>query len=60
VEQRLVSTRFAYRNLCQAIVKSLETNTPAVPMETTLKLMQFLLAANQSEAGGGGFVALES
>lgn len=58
IEQKLVSTRFAYRNLCQAIVKSLETGQPAVPIETTLKLMQFLLAANQSELNGGQFVRL--
>jgi predicted dehydrogenase len=60
VEQRLVSTRFAYRNLCQAIVTSLETKTPPVPLETTMKLMRFLLAANQSEAASGGFLTLES
>lgn len=60
VEHRLVSTRFAYRNLCRSIVKSLETNTPPLPLETTLKLMQFLLAANQSENCGGGFLTLES
>jgi hypothetical protein len=56
VVQRLVSTRYAYRNLCGQIVKSLETNTPPVPLETTMKLMQFLVAGNQSEASGGGFV----
>ncbi len=59
VLQQIVSTRYAYRNLCEALVKSLETGEPGVPIETTLKLMQFLLAANQSETSGGGFVRLD-
>jgi predicted dehydrogenase len=59
VVHQLVSTRFAYRNLCQAIVQSLETRQPAVPIETTLKLMRFLLAANDNAQTGGQWRSLE-
>ena len=59
VLHELVSTRFAYRNLCQAIVTSFETNEPPVPLAATLKLMRFLLAANQSEQAGGEWISLD-
>ena len=58
VVHELVSTRFAYRNLCQAIVESFQTGQPAVPVETTLTLIRFLLAAGESEQTGGGFLSL--
>ena len=60
IVHQLVSTRFAYRNLCQAIVTSLETSEAPVPLETTLKLIRFLLAAGESEQSGGSWVSLPS
>jgi virulence factor len=59
VVHELVSTRFAYRNLCQAIARSFESNQPAVPLETTLQLIQFLLAAGDSERAGGEWISLD-
>ncbi len=57
---QLVSTRYAYRNLCRAIVDSFQTGQAPVPMETTLTLIRFLLAARESEQAGGRFVSLNS
>ncbi|MHC4876460.1 MAG: Gfo/Idh/MocA family protein [Planctomycetota bacterium] len=52
-----VSTRFAYRNLLQAIVKSFESGTPAVPLQSTLAVVRFIAAALESERHDGAFVA---
>ncbi len=60
VVHELVSTRFAYRNLCRTIVEAFETGRPAVPIETTLRLIRFLLAARESEQAGGRFIPLKS
>ncbi len=53
-----VSTRFAYRNLLQAIVRSVETGTPAVPLESSLAVVRFITAALKSEQLGGAPVTL--
>ncbi|MCA9068132.1 MAG: hypothetical protein KDA84_04380, partial [Planctomycetaceae bacterium] len=53
VVHRLVSTQFAYRNLCQAIVDSFQSGQPTVPLETTLQLIRFLLATLESEQSDG-------
>ncbi len=50
VIHRRVSTRYAYRNLCRAIVQSLETGQPPVPLETTLNLLEFLTVANAEDS----------
>jgi len=60
IVHELVSTRFAYRNLCRAIVESFQTKQPTVPMDATLKLIRFLLAAGESEQTGGGGISLEA
>lgn len=57
VVHQLVSTRFAYRNLCQAIVDSFQSGEPPVPLESTLKLIQFLLATIKSEQTDGQWIA---
>ena len=53
-----VSTRFAYRNLLEAIVKSVESGKPAVPLESSLAVVKFIAAALESETLGGVPVAL--
>lgn len=53
-----VSTRYAYRNLCRAIVASFEARRPAVDPELTVELTRFVLAALLSEQRNGQVVAL--
>jgi virulence factor len=53
-----VSTRFAYRNLLQAIVRSVETGTPAISLESSLAVVTFIAAALKSEQLGGVPVTL--
>lgn len=53
-------SRFAYRNLCRAIVESFESGKPAVPHETSLEIIRFILAALASEHHGGRTVRLEA
>ena len=53
-----VSTRFAYRNLLEVIVKSVESGKPAVPLESSLAVVKFIAAALESETLGGVPVAL--
>lgn len=48
-----VSTRFAYRNLCRAILQSLDSGEPAVPHESSLEVVRFVVAALASEEQGG-------
>lgn len=58
VLNRLVSTKFAYRNLCQAISDAFTRGRAPVPMTETLEVIQFLLAANESARRGGSPVEL--
>ena len=51
-----VSTRFAYRNLCRAILKSFESATPAVSHESNLEVVRFILAAQASEEQNGATI----
>lgn len=60
VIERQLSTRFAYRNLCQAIVRSFETGIPAVPSDATLQVVRFVLAALESERRAGESIRLDS
>lgn len=60
VIERQVSTRFAYRNLCQQIVQSFETGTAAVSPEVTLEVVRFVLASLQSEQHDGATIRLDS
>ncbi len=53
VIRRLVSTRFAYRNLCRAIVESFTTGSPAVPPVASLEIVRLLLASLESEQHRG-------
>lgn len=55
---RLVSSRYAYRNLCRAIVESIETGQPAVPNGVTLEIVRFILASLESERRGSAPVSL--
>ncbi len=60
VIERRASTRFAYRNLCQHIVNSFETGTPAVPPKLTLEVVRFVIASMESEQQSGAWVRLDS
>jgi hypothetical protein len=53
-----VSSRYAYRNLCCAIVESFQTGRPAVPHADTLEIVQFILASQESERRAGTPVSL--
>ena len=53
-----VSTRFAYPNLCRAIVNSFETATPAVSHASNLEVVRFILAAKASEDQNGAIVKM--
>ncbi len=55
-----VSTRYAYRNLCRSIVKTFETQRPAVSNQVTVELVKFILASLESERGNGTSVPLDS
>jgi predicted dehydrogenase len=55
-----ISTRFAYRNLCRAIVDSLRDGNPAVDHATTLEITRFILAAHRSADANGAAVRLDS
>lgn len=57
VAAETVSTRFAYRNLLRAIVRSVESGSPAVPLESSLAVVRFIAAALESERLGGVPVA---
>lgn len=48
-----VSTRYAYRNLCRAILQSLDSGEPAVSHTSNLEVIQFVGAALASEKQGG-------
>lgn len=54
-----VSTRFAYRNLCREIVRTFESGNPSVPHESSLNVVQFVLASLESEQSGGRPVSLQ-
>lgn len=60
VIERQVSTRFAYRNLCQQIVTSFQTGVAAVAPEITLEVIRFVLASLQSEQSNGATIRLDS
>lgn len=55
-----VSTRFAYRNLLRAIVRSVQSNSPAVTLESGTAVVKFVSAALESEQRGGVPVAMDS
>ena len=55
---KMVSTRFAYRNLCRAIIESFETKVPAVSHVSNLEVVRFVLAALRSEQENGTTVAI--
>jgi predicted dehydrogenase len=48
-----ISTRFAYRNLCREIIRSLSNRTPLVPYHEIEEVTRFVLASLQSEQLGG-------
>ena len=58
VVNQVVSSRYAYRNLCREIVRTFETGRPAVENEVTLEVVRFVLASLESEQRGGEPVAL--
>ena len=60
VLHQLVSTRYAYRNLCRRIVQSLESRTPLTPYEEIEEVTRFVLAAIASEQCGGAPVELSN
>jgi virulence factor len=54
-----LSTRYAYRNLCQQIVHSLETDSLPVSHPSTLEVVRFITAASRSESLNGASVQLD-
>jgi virulence factor len=54
IVHQTVSTRYAYRNLCRSIVAAFQSGTPPVSHAQNLEEVGFVLAALDSEAGGGG------
>lgn len=60
VVPQFVSAHYAYRNLCRAIVKTLETGEPAVAHEESLEIVKFIAASLESERRGGERIALDS
>jgi len=48
-----VSTRYAYRNLCRAILQSFDSGQPAVSHTSNLEVIRFIAAAIASEEQGG-------
>lgn len=55
-----ICARFAYRNLCRAMLETFTTGKPSVPHETSLEIMRFAFAALESEHQGGRPIRLES
>lgn len=55
-----ISTRYAYRNLCREIVRSLSVPAPLVPYEEIEEVTRFVLAARQSEHSHGIPITLSS
>ncbi len=53
-----VSTRYAYRNLCRAIVESLNSGNPLVPYRDVFDVVSLAIAARASERLGGTPVTL--
>ncbi len=60
VLQKTISTRYAYRELCQSIVNSVQANQPAVSHQLNLEMTRFVLAALESEKQNGQVVSLDS
>jgi predicted dehydrogenase len=55
-----ISTRFAYRNLCHQLVRSLSDRAPLVPYDEIEEVTRFVLAALRSEQLGGVPVKLSA
>ena len=55
-----VSTRFAYRNLCCAMLQSFNSGQPAVSHESSLEVVRFIEAALESERQCGVVVPISS
>lgn len=53
-----VSTRFAYRNLCRAMLQTFDSGQPAVSHESSLEVVRFIEAALESERQDGAVVSL--
>lgn len=53
-----ISTRFAYRNLCSALLQAIEHKHVLVPHDRILETMRFAVAARLSEERGGIPVSL--
>ncbi|MCA9041142.1 MAG: Gfo/Idh/MocA family oxidoreductase [Planctomycetaceae bacterium] len=53
-----VSTRSAYRNLCQQIIHGFQTKTTPVPPTTTLEIVRFINASLKSEQQEGKLIPL--
>ena len=55
-----MSTQFAYRNLCRAMVESFESGKPAVENSVSLEVVKFITASLESERRNGEAVSLDS
>ncbi len=60
VLHQMISTRYAYRNLCQEIVKSFETDKPSVDNGFSLEVVKFVSASLESERHDGAWIKLDS
>lgn len=54
-----VSTRYAYRNLCRAIIEAFQSGRAPVAIEHTLEIVKFISAANESRQHAGQPVELD-
>ena len=55
-----ISARYAYRNLCRAMVESFTSGRAVVDPELSLEIVRFVLASLQSERNGSAEVALDA
>jgi predicted dehydrogenase len=60
VVARTVSSRYAYRNLCRAIVDWMQSGQLPVAHEITIEITRFILASEESRRAGGAPVRLDA
>ena len=55
-----ISSQFAYRNLCQKVIKAFETGEAPVAHDVSIEIVRFILASLESEQAGGAPIHLAS
>lgn len=54
-----VSTRYAYRNLCQTIIQAFKDDVAPVPLAETIEIITIIAAANTSLDQGGAVIPID-